>query len=115
VLTERAQRQGGKQTATGVRGGPSRLIEIARRGSEGGPGRSIEIGWGKSDGEGLAAAGGADRWAKASGARARSGIPRSGPCNLNRTEGIRPGKQTAAGGAAPLCDGEVAGVEACAS
>jgi hypothetical protein len=27
-------------------------------------------------------------------------------------EGVRPGKQTAAGGAAPLCGGEVAGVEA---
>jgi hypothetical protein len=29
----------------------------------------------------------------------------------NRTEGIRPGKHTAAGGAAPLRGGEVAGVE----
>jgi hypothetical protein len=44
-------------------------------------------------------------------ARARSGIPRSGPFDLNRTEGIRPGKQTAAGGAAPLRGGEVTGVE----
>jgi hypothetical protein len=50
-----------------------------------------------------------------SGARARSGIPRSGPFDLNRTEGIRPGKQTAAGGAAPLHSGEIAGVEAGAS
>jgi hypothetical protein len=56
--------------------------------------------------------GGADRWARASRARARSGIPRSGPFDLNQTEGIRPGKQMAAGGAAPLRDGEVAGVEA---
>jgi hypothetical protein len=32
--------------------------------------------------------------------------------DLNRTEGIRPGKQTAASGAAPLRGGEVAGVEA---
>jgi hypothetical protein len=46
------------------------------------------------------------------GARARSGIPRSEPFNLNRTEGIRPGKQTAAGGAAPIRGGEVALVEA---
>jgi hypothetical protein len=58
------------------------------------------------------AAGGADRRAKALGVRVRSGIPRSGSFDLNRTEGIRPGKQTAAGGAAPLCGGEVAGVEA---
>jgi hypothetical protein len=39
-------------------------------------------------------------WVRASGARARGGIPWSGPFDLNRTEGIRPGKQTAA--AAPL-------------
>jgi hypothetical protein len=45
----------------------------------------------------------------------RSSIPRSGPFDLNRTQGIRPGKQTAEGGAAPLRDGEVAGVEAGAS
>jgi hypothetical protein len=39
--------------------------------------------------------------------------PRSRPCDLNRTEGIRPGgRQTTAGGAAPLRSGEVAGVEA---
>jgi hypothetical protein len=38
--------------------------------------------------------------------------PRSEPFDLNRTEGIRPRKQTAAGGAAPLLGGEVAGVEA---
>jgi hypothetical protein len=56
--------------------------------------------------------GGADRWARASGASARSGIPRSGPFDLNWTEGIRPGKQMAAGGVAPLRGGEVAGVEA---
>jgi hypothetical protein len=37
--------------------------------------------------------------------------PWFGPFNLNRMEGIGPGKQTAAGGAAPLHDGEVAGVE----
>jgi hypothetical protein len=41
-----------------------------------------------------------------------SGILRSGPFDLNQTEGIRPGKQTTAGGTAPLCGGEVAGVEA---
>jgi hypothetical protein len=39
----------------------------------------------------------------------------SEPFDLNRAEGMRPGKQTAAGGAAPLCGGEVAGVEAGAS
>jgi hypothetical protein len=37
---------------------------------------------------------------------------RSGPFDLNRTERIGPGKQTAAGGAAPLHGGVVAGVEA---
>jgi hypothetical protein len=47
-----------------------------------------------------------------SGAHARSGIPRYGPFDLNRTEGIKPGKHTAAGSATPLCSGEVAGVEA---
>jgi hypothetical protein len=59
--------------------------------------------------------GGADRRARASDTRARSGIPRSGPFNLNRMEGIRPGKQPAAGGAAPIRGGEVVGVEAGAS
>jgi hypothetical protein len=47
--------------------------------------------------------------------RARSGIPRFEPFDLNQMEGIRPGEQTAAGGAAPLRGGEVAGVEAGAS
>jgi hypothetical protein len=41
--------------------------------------------------------------------------PRSEPFDLNRMDGIRPGKQTAAGGAAPLHVGEVVGVEAGAS
>jgi hypothetical protein len=58
------------------------------------------------------AAGGADRRAWASGARARSGIPRSGPFDLNRMEGIRPVKQTVVSGAAPLRGDEVAEVEA---
>jgi hypothetical protein len=61
------------------------------------------------------AAGGADRRARASGTRARSCIPRFRPFDLNRTEGIRLGKQTAAGGAAPLRGGEVSRVEAGAS
>jgi hypothetical protein len=39
----------------------------------------------------------------------------SEPFDQDRTEGIRSGKQTAAGGAAPLRDGEVARVEADAS
>jgi hypothetical protein len=56
------------------------------------------------------AAGGANRQARVSDARARSGIPRSGPFDLNQTEGIRLGKQTAAGGVAPLRCGEVVGV-----
>jgi hypothetical protein len=48
-----------------------------------------------------------------SGARARSGIPRSGPFDLNRTEGNQSeGKRMAAGGVAPLHGGEVAVVEA---
>jgi hypothetical protein len=59
--------------------------------------------------------GGANRRARVSGVRARSGIPRSGPFDLNRMEGIRLGKQTAAGDAAPLRSGEVTGVEAGAS
>jgi hypothetical protein len=51
-----------------------------------------------------------------SGARARSGISRSGPFDLNRTEGNQTGgKQMAAGGVAPLHGGEVAGAEAGAS
>jgi hypothetical protein len=41
--------------------------------------------------------------------------PRSEPFDLNWTEGIRPGKQTAAGGAAPLHGSEITGVEAGAS
>ena len=35
---------------------------------------------------------GADRRARAHGARARSGIPRSGPCDQDRTGEIRPGE-----------------------
>jgi hypothetical protein len=58
------------------------------------------------------AAGGADKRARATGVHARSGISRSGSFDLNRTEGIRPGKQMVAGGAAPLRGGEVARVEA---
>jgi hypothetical protein len=54
---------------------------------------------------------GADRQARATGARARGGIPWSEPFDLNWMEGIRPGKQTAAGGTAPLRGGEVARVE----
>jgi hypothetical protein len=58
------------------------------------------------------AAGGADRRARASDVRARSGIPWSGLFDLDRMEGIRPGKQTAVGSVAPLLGGEVARVEA---
>jgi hypothetical protein len=55
---------------------------------------------------------GTDRRARASGARARSGILRSGSCDQDRTEGNQTGEQTVAGGAAPVRGGEVAGVEA---
>jgi hypothetical protein len=41
--------------------------------------------------------------------------PRSGPCDLNRTEGTRPGRTDGWGGAIPLRGGGVAGVEAGAS
>jgi hypothetical protein len=72
---ERADRAGpapeGKQTAAGVRGGPSRSIKIGRGGPRG-----------------------------------------SEPFDQDQMGEIRPGKQTAAGGAAPLRGGEVARVEA---
>jgi hypothetical protein len=56
---------------------------------------------------------GTDRWDRASGVRARNGIPRSKPFDLNRTEGNQTGeKQMATGGVAPLHGGEVAGAEA---
>jgi hypothetical protein len=58
---------------------------------------------------------GADRWVRASDAHARSSIPWSRPFDQDQTEGIRPGKQTAAGGTTPLRGGEVAEVEAGAS
>jgi hypothetical protein len=45
--------------------------------------------------------GGADRWARASGSRARSGIPRSGPCDQDQTGEIRLG-ETDMREAAPL-------------
>jgi hypothetical protein len=49
------------------------------------------IGRGKSDREGCAAAGDADRWVRASGARARSGT--RGPSRLIKIgPGVRPGK-----------------------
>jgi hypothetical protein len=57
------------------------------------------------------ATGGADRRARASGVSARSGT--HGPSRLIKIErggGVRPGKQMAAGGAAPLRGGEVSGV-----
>jgi hypothetical protein len=60
--------------------------------------------------------GGDQRQAKGAGHACAKRYPRSGPCDQDRTEGIRPGaKQTAVGGAAPLRGGEVAGVEAGAS
>jgi hypothetical protein len=60
--------------------------------------------------------GGADRRARASGARAQSGIPWSGPFDLDRTEGNQTeGKQMAVGNVAPLHSGDVTGAEAGAS
>jgi hypothetical protein len=50
------------------------------------------------------------------GVRVSGAHVRSGTCGPSRSikigRGVRPGKQTAAGGAAPLRGGEVAGVEA---
>jgi hypothetical protein len=43
----------------------------------------------------------ADRWVQAHGARARSGIPRSGSCDQDRTVEINAGGFVVAGGAAP--------------
>jgi hypothetical protein len=48
------------------------------------------------------------------GTRARSDIPWSEPCDLNRTEGTRPGRTDSCGGVVPLRGGGVAGVEAAA-
>jgi hypothetical protein len=73
------------RTEGGVRGGPSRAIKIERG----------EIRLGKQT--------------------CTKRYLRSEPFDLNRTKGIRPGKQTAADGAAPLRGGEVADVEAGAS
>jgi hypothetical protein len=44
--------------------------------------------------------------------RVREAVPRFEPFDQYRTGGVRSWKQTAAGGAAPLRGGEVAGVEA---
>jgi hypothetical protein len=59
--------------------------------------------------------GGADRRTRASGARARNGIPRSGSSDQDRTGENRTEEQTAASGATPLRGDEVAGVEVGAS
>jgi hypothetical protein len=104
---ERADRAGpapeGKRTAAGVRRGP--------RGSESfdqdwtreiRPGRMSGCEWHLQMGRGVRRS-------------CAKRYPRSEPFDLNRTEGIRPGKQTADGGAAPLRGGEVARVEAGAS
>jgi hypothetical protein len=80
-----------------------------------GSGRAIKIGRGKSDREGWAVR--AVRSISDRGNQTGKD-ERSGPCDQDRTGGSEPGgnrareKQTAAGGAAPLRDDEVAGVEA---
>jgi hypothetical protein len=55
---------------------------------------------------------GDQRQVKGAGRACAKRYPRSGPCDLNWMEGIRPRGRTAAGGAVPLHGGEVAGVEA---
>jgi hypothetical protein len=111
ALTERAQRQRGNGRLQGseevraVRsrsdGGGPKGVRTGPSGSEGGPSRCE---WHWQVGQGM------------SGARVRSGIPRSGPFDLNRTEGNQTkGKRMAAGGVAPLHGGEVVGAEASAS
>jgi hypothetical protein len=57
---------------------------------------------------------GADRRARGAGHMCAKRYPRSGSCDQDRTEGIRPGRRgrTAAGGAAHLRGGEVARFEA---
>jgi hypothetical protein len=103
----------GKRTAIEAQGGPSRSIKIGRGGVRGGsrgvrrcpggvgrgPGGSEPFDQdrtgknqsGKDERLRVTLTGGTGRQA-----RVRSGIPRSGPCDLNPTEGIRPGKQTCA-------------------
>jgi hypothetical protein len=90
------------------------LIKIGRRGAKG-----VRAVRSRSDGENqtgneqrlrMALTGGPGRQA-----RKAKRYPRFEPFDQDRTGGIRPGKQMAVGGAAPLRGGEVAGVEAGAS
>ena len=63
----------------------------SRRVLTGRPGDVSDIGGGRTDRAGPAPGGvGADRQARAPGARARSGIPRSRPCDQDWTRKIRP-------------------------
>jgi hypothetical protein len=102
VRVVRSESDGGDQTPTTQ----ERLTSEARGVSGRGGGRTDRAGPTPED---L----GADRWAKGAGRACAKRYPRFGPCDQDRTEGIRPGeKQTAAGGAAPLRGGEVARVEA---
>jgi hypothetical protein len=112
ALTEQVQRQRTRALIGGCRGPRgSEPFDQDRTGrGPRGPNESERI-RGGSERLQMALTGGPGRVRRA----CRSGIPRSGPFDLNRTEGIRPGKQTAAGGAAPLRGGEVDGVEASAS
>jgi hypothetical protein len=98
VLTERAQRQGGNRRLQGSEG-----VRAVRSRSDGGnqTGTDERLWVALTGGPGVKCA-------------CAKRYPRSKPFDLNRAEGIRPGKQTAGGGAAPLHGGEVAGVEASA-
>ena len=116
MLAERAQRQretdgyrdpSGSEEVQTVRsrsdGDWSEEGPKESEGVQGGPSRSIKIGQGEI------------RLGRMSSCTCAKRYPRSEPFDQNQTEGIRQGKQTAAGGAAPLCGGEVTGVEAGAS
>jgi hypothetical protein len=89
ALTEGAQRQRGNGRLQGSEGVRAVRSRSDREGSEGGPNGSERV---------------------------RGGLSGSKPFDLNRTEGNQTkGKQMAAGGAAPLHGGEVAGAEASTS
>jgi hypothetical protein len=72
-----------------------------RRALTGGPGGVNDRGGGRTDRVGPAPGNtGADRRARGAGRACAKRYPRYGPCDQNRTEGIRPGGRTAVGSAA---------------
>jgi hypothetical protein len=84
-----------------------------RRALTGGPGDVSGRGGGRTDRVGPALGNvGADRWARSARHACAKRYPRSGLCDQDRTGGSDRGGQTAAGSAAHLRGGEVAGVEA---